>query len=66
MPMPSCAGVLGMARTTGCAGENAACNLPSRTPAAIDRMTVPGPASGATAGSTSGMVCGFTARTSTL
>ena len=48
MPLPICAGVLGMARTIGWRGGNAASSVASRTPAAMETITVCGPASGAT------------------
>ena len=67
MPMPTCAGVLGMARTIGWRGGNAASSVASRTPAAIETIVASAvAASGATAASASAMDCGFTASTMIL
>ena len=66
MLMPTCAGVFGMARTIAWPVGNAASRVASRTPAAIERMTVSGDASGLTCGSASAIDCGFTASTMIL
>ena len=62
MPRPIAAGVFGMARTSAAPG-NASSRKRSVRPAMIETTTVAAPTNGASAGITSGAICGFTATT---
>ena len=64
-PRPTDAGVFGMDRTMAVPGAKWRASEATVRPAATDSTTVPGPASLATGGSTSSMICGLTASTIT-
>ena len=66
MPRPTAAGVLGIARMIAVAAPNIASKAAIGVPAAIDRNTVPCPASAASCGAASAIICGLTAMTATV